>query len=277
MKPRSDRGRAAAAPVDSEPAAHLRWLEGVTGNPMEAATSLRDATGWRKRSRRRRVVHAALLLVLASSMAGCRPPAVAGGAAPDPGLEARLDAITEPTRRLHVVFEWNMADREFRFGGRGVLRLDSAARARVDLFGPRGETLAAAIVEGADRMRVMPSAAARLLPPAALLWSALGVFRPPGDTPLVATSVTGETTRLDYARDATRWQFRFENDKLRYVEWTATGGRRTVELAGSSSFGLPAEGKFRDWTEFRELTLRASQVEQTTGFDPDVWKLPGER
>jgi hypothetical protein len=170
-----------------------------------------------------------------------------------------------------------MTDREFRLSGRGVLRLDSAARARVDLFGPRGETLAAAIVEGEDRMRVVPSGAERLLPPAALMWSALGVFRPPVDAPLVATAVDGGTTQLEYARDATRWRFRFESDTLRHVEWTASGGRRTVELSGSSGFGLPAAGTFRDWTEFRELTLRATKVEETSGFDADVWILPGER
>jgi hypothetical protein len=215
-------------------------------------------------------------LVLGASVSACVPAGATGGAA-DPVLEARLDAVTEPTRRLHVVFEWNMTDREFRLSGRGVLRLDSAARVRVDLFGPRGETLAAAIVEAEDRMRVVPAAAERLLPPAALLWSALGVFRPPVDAPLVATSVNDGTTQLEYARDATRWRFRFENDTLRHVEWTATGGRRTVVLTGSSSFGLPEAGTFRDWTEFRELTLRAAQVEQTTGFDPDVWILPGER
>jgi hypothetical protein len=215
--------------------------------------------------------------LLCLTVASCAPSATAPGGGADPAVAARLDEATAPTRRLHVVFEWNMTDREFRVGGRGVLRLDSAARARVDLFGPRGETLAAAIIEGSDRMRIMPAAAERLLPPATLLWSALGVFQPPTDAPLVATSARGDTTSLEYARDATRWRFRFENDTLRHVEWTATGGRRTVELTGSSRFGVPAAGKFRDWTEFRELTLRATQVEQTNGFEPDVWILPGER
>jgi hypothetical protein len=217
------------------------------------------------------------VLLLAVLATGCTPRVAGTGAPADPALAARLDAATEPTRRLHVVFEWNMTDREFRMNGRGVLRLDSAARARVDLFGPRGETLAAAILEGEGRMRVVPPAAERLLPPAALLWSALGVFRPPTDAPLVASFVNGSTTQLDYARDATRWRFRFERDTLRHVEWTAAGGRRTVELTGSSGFGLPAAGTFRDWTEFRELTMRATQVEQTAAFEPDVWILPGER
>jgi hypothetical protein len=84
------------------------------------------------------------------SVAACAPSATATGGGADPAVATRLDAATAPTRRLHVVFEWNMTDREFRIGGRGVLRVDSAARARVDLFGPRGETLAAAIVESAE-------------------------------------------------------------------------------------------------------------------------------
>src|SRR5687768_16225176 len=114
------------------------------------------------RAVRRRLFVSALLLV---SVTACTPSATATGGAADPALATRLSQATAPTRRLHVVFEWNMTDREFRVGGRGVLRLDSAARARVDLFGPRGETLAAAIVEGSDRMRIVPPAAERLLPP----------------------------------------------------------------------------------------------------------------
>ena len=96
-------------------------------------------------------------LVLA--VAGCT--ASAGGmGAPDEQVESRLEAATAPSRRARVVFDWNMTDRDARFSGRGVLRLDGQ-RARVDLFGPRGETLAAAIVEN-DLMRVVPEAAASM-------------------------------------------------------------------------------------------------------------------
>jgi hypothetical protein len=176
-----------------------------------------------------------------------------------------------------VLFDWSIRDRELNFSGRGVLRLDRGQRARVDLFDQRGNTLAAAIVEG-NSMRMVPAGIAdRMLPPPALLWSALGMFRPPVDAPLVSTSVSSGATVLDYARDDTRWRFRFEGDALRHVEWNANGGRRTVELRGSSQFGLPAEGTFRDWSEFRELTLRATEINEATAFDPDVWILPGER
>jgi hypothetical protein len=217
-------------------------------------------------------------LLLAATVAACATAsATPSGGPPDPGAAARLSAATQQTRRLHVVFEWSLTDREFRLNGRGVLRVDSAQRARVDLFDPRGNTLAAAIVDG-ETMRIAgPPGAEKMLPPSNLMWAAIGVFRQPTDAPLVATKATGTTTQLEYARDDRRYTFGFDNEVLRHVEWTAGGSRRTVELIGASKFGLPAEGKFRDWTEFRELTLRATDVAEAAKFDADVWILPNQR
>lgn len=207
--------------------------------------------------------------------AGCA--ASAGGmGVPDQQVEARLEAATARAQRARVVFDWNMTDRDARFSGRGVLRLDSDQRARVDLFGPRGETLAAAVVED-DAMRVVPQAAASMLPPPALLWSSLGVFRPPADAPLTGTRAEDGSVTLEYARDRTQWRFRFEDDRLRAVEWTDGAGRRSVELTGTADLGFPDQALFRDWTEFRELTLRVTEVEESAAFEPDVWILPGER
>jgi hypothetical protein len=209
---------------------------------------------------------AAVLTACAAATPGAGPP--------DLDTAARLAAATTPDRRLHVVFDWDMRDRDARFNGRGVLRLDLQHRARVDLFGPRGETLSAAIVDG-EQMRVVPAGTDALLPPPALLWAALGVFRQPMDAPLTGTSHADGRWVLEYGRDDVRWRFRFEEDRLRSTEWTARGGRRTVELSGAAAFGLPAVAAFRDWTEFRELTLRVTDVEERTEFAPDVWILPG--
>jgi hypothetical protein len=209
----------------------------------------------------------------AAVLAACAA-ATPGAGPPDPDAAARLAAATAPDRRLHVVFDWDMRDRDARFNGRGVLRLDLQHRARVDLFGPRGETLSAAIVDG-EQMRVVPAGTDALLPPPALLWAALGVFRQPVDAPLTGTTHADGRWVLEYGRDDVRWRFRFEEDRLRSTEWTARGGRRTVELSGAAAFGLPAVAAFRDWTEFRELTLRVTDVEERTEFAPDVWILPG--
>lgn len=209
------------------------------------------------------------------SLAGCAPGVTQAGT-PDPQAEQRLEAATTPSRTAQVMFDWNMTDRDARFSGRGVLRIESGYRARVDLFGPRGETLAAAIVED-GAMRVAPEAAEAMLPPAALLWASLGVFRRPSDAPLTGTRVTDDGISLEYSRDATQWRFRFEDDRLRSTEWTDGSGRRTVELTGAAGADFPGQAVFRDWTEFRELTLRVTEVEERAAFEPDVWILPGER
>jgi hypothetical protein len=212
----------------------------------------------------------ALFATAACASAGTSP------GAPDPALEARLATATVPGQRLQVLFDWNMTDRDARFSGRGVLRLENGRRGRVDLFGPRGETLAAAIVED-NAMRIVPEAARGMLPPPTLLWATLGVFRIPEALPLTGSAAAGESATLDYGRDETRWRFTFEGDRLRTTEWTDGAGRRTVVLSGTAEHGLPAQAVFRDWTEFRELTLRVTEVEERAAFEPDVWILPGER
>jgi len=224
--------------------------------------------------RLRHAVYVSALCGLAAC-ASAPAPGTSGGA-PDPELAARLVEATRPRTRLHVVFDWSLSDRDARFSGQGVLRLDAGYRGRVDLFGPRGETLAAAIVEG-ETLRAVPAQASALLPPPALLWSLLGTFRQPAAAPLSGTRVDGAGTQLDYTRDGVRWSFRFDGERLRTTEWTSGGSRRTVTVGAASQHGVPAETTFRDWTEFRELTLRVTSVEEKTAFEPDVWILPGER
>jgi hypothetical protein len=230
----------------------------------------RGPPGWRDHLHWLRIT---AILATAAALAACATGGMEAGPA-DPAAEAAAVAATAPSQAVRVDFDWEIRDREARFNGQGVLRLDRGYRARLDLFGPRGETLSAAVLEG-EEMRVLPMGSEALLPPPALLWSALGVFRPPVDAPLTATTRTGARMTLAYDRDGTSWRFRFENDALRGTEWTARGGRRTVELTGTSQFGLPAQAAFRDWTEFRELTLRVTNVEESTGFSADVWILPG--
>jgi hypothetical protein len=222
-----------------------------------------------------RVYIPALAAAVFVSAAGCASGSGAAGV-PDPEAEQRLETATAPARRAQITFDWNMTDRDARFSGRGVLRADSGYRARVDLFGPRGETLAAAVVEGAN-MRVAPAAAEAMLPPPAMLWAALGVFRRPVDAPLTGTRVTDDGISLEYSRDRIQWSFRFDGDRLRSAEWSDGSGRRTVVLTGTADRGFPGQAVFRDWTEFRELTLRVTDVEERAAFEPDVWILPGER
>jgi hypothetical protein len=213
----------------------------------------------------------ALLLAGVTACASA-PPAVQ--TVVDADAEARVAQATTPTRRLHVLFDWSIDDPAVKMSGKGALRLDRAARGRVDLFGPRGETLMAAIVEN-DQMRMVPAFAANMLPPASLMWSVLGVFRRPTELPLTRTAVDNGALVLDYSRDGTLWRFRFVDNVMRNTEWTSGTGRRTVELSGSAGLGVPRSVHYRDWTEFRELKLEVTNVEEIQSFEPDVWILPG--
>jgi hypothetical protein len=211
-------------------------------------------------------------LALGLALSACAPGAtVEDGAAVDPGLVERAVAGTAPARLLHVTFDWSMQDRDARFSGKGVVRIAPPYRGRLDLFGPRGETYIAAVLEE-DQLR-MPPAALSLLPPPAFLWASLGVFRRPADSLTVART-TGQGMELGFAGARERWHFAFAGDRLRSVEWHGPdGGRRTVELQGEGAHGLPQRGTFRDWQEFRELTLTLTSVEEVNAFPADIWRV----
>jgi hypothetical protein len=212
--------------------------------------------------------------LLACASAG--PPASAGGAAPvEPALADAAADATALTAPLHIVFDWTFTDRDARFSGRGVTRFAPPTRARLDLFGPQDVTvLSAALVD--MELRLPPAAGAVPLPPAALMWSLLGMFRPPAGADLVATRRDGATTELVYRRGDDRWTFRIEGDALRSAEWVGTGeSRRTVTLEGQGAHGLPRQAVYRDHREFRELRVTLSEATVVDGFPADIWSVGG--
>ncbi|NJD11475.1 MAG: hypothetical protein FIB01_13930 [Gemmatimonadetes bacterium] len=214
--------------------------------------------------------------LLAIGLAACAsaPPATraAAPATVDSTLADSSQRATAPRRPQQVGFEWSMTDRDARFSGKGVVRLAPPYRARLDLFGPRGEAYVIAVLDG-EELRLAPAGATELLPPAAFLWASLGVFRRPMQ-PLTATRRTGSGVELAFADGAERWRFQLAAEGLRQVEWQGPdGGRRTVELTGHADQTLPQRGAYRDWVAFRELNLTVTGVEDVDGFSEDIWVL----
>jgi len=192
----------------------------------------------------------------------------------DGALVDSLVTATAPERPLHVTFDWALTDRDARFSGKGVVRVAPPYRGRLDLFGPRGETYAIALLNG-ETLRMAPASAEEILPPAAFLWASLGVFRRP-DQPLTASRRTGEGIEIRFADAQERWRFNLAAEGLRQVEWLGPdNGRRTVELTGEAAHELPQRGTYRDWIAFRELTLTVTGVENVDGFAEDIWTLGG--
>ncbi len=221
-----------------------------------------------------RPVCAALAGAVLLGAAGCAGGAFAGGP-PAPLIAQQRVQATAPTQAVQITFDWTLREGDARFSGAGVARVQPPYMGRLDLFGPRGETYLQAALHH-EALRLPPGAPADPLPPAAMLWAALGVLYPPAGATLVATSTDAHgETRLEYARGAERWRFRLQDDMLRYAEWQSGGdGRRTVELEGQSSAGLPQRALYRDWIAFRELELTLGNTEPVDAFPDEIFDVP---
>jgi hypothetical protein len=212
-------------------------------------------------------------------LAGCGATTVSSTpqAPPQPQLAQQLVDSTALRRPLHLVFAWSFTEENARFSGRGSTRVEPAYKARLDLFGPRGETYLSAAAVG-DELRLppnLPAALAAIMPPTPLMWSALGVLRAPDGAHLEMTHQSGDTLTVGYGRGEEHWRFRSIRGRLQYAEWNGpNAGRRTVELRGDGGHRLPAVAVFRDWQAFRELTMTLEQANEAAPFPPDTW-YPG--
>ena len=216
---------------------------------------------------------ATTLALCAAAAGACASTSQPAAGPPVPQLAAEALRATTPARPLHLVFAWNLEEPDGRFSGKGATRLEPPGRARLDLFGPRGEAYLSAAMVDMD-LRLPPGVEDVPLPPAALLWAALGIFRPPVGAELIGSSAEEAIVRLDYARGEEKWVFRLEGGALRYAEWVGPGdGKRTVELSGTAEHGLPRSARYRDWPAFRSLTLTLNEVQETDGFPADTWTI----
>ncbi len=204
-------------------------------------------------------------------------PAAAGDTAAADVARAAI-AATAPKRPMKLVFAWSLQDRDARFSGKGAARIEPPYRARLDLFGPRDEGYLSAAVVGED-LRIPPAAQAQaaVVPPPALLWTALGVLNPPADARLTTARRDGDQTELDYTRGPERWRFTLLAGRLSRVQFDRSGaGRLTVELKGTGPEGLPKQAVYRDYAAFRTLTLTLDRADEAEPFPPAIWS-PGGR
>jgi hypothetical protein len=153
--------------------------------------------------------------------------------------------------------------------GEGAARLAPPDSARLDFFlaggGPSG---AAVLVDGDLRL---PSQAEdmsrRLVPPAPLLWGALGrVAVPPA--PDTTVRVDGDTLRADIANPVA-WRLTFVHDSLRRVE--RVDGNRIIEWVERFAGGRV---RYRHETSRRQLELFITRSDDVSAFDPAIWVLP---
>jgi len=205
----------------------------------------------------------------------------AGAPAPPPPEPIDAEGISESVRLgtrldhpVKILFDWRLNESGSRTSGRGFVRMEPPYKARLDLFNGKGETLLrAALID--DVMRLPPGVESQdIVPQPALLWAALGVFRPGAHGYLAGGEAVGDS----------QVQLRYGYGGSEEVRYRLTGGavdlaelfrgghvaeRVTVEASQAHAF--PKETVYRNMADFRELTLTMDAYEKVDVFPPDIW------
>lgn len=202
------------------------------------------------------------LLAWTAATAGCAPRArpLAGAVVPMRALPST--ALSRQPQR--VVFRWRYDEAEgFSARGEGVARLAAPDSGRLDFFvdGGMGGGWAVLIGDrvtapGGDFLR-------RLIPPAPLLWAALGRLAIPAGRDTTMRSA-GDTLRADVGAGST-WRVTFVGPRLTRVE--RIDGGRVVEWVQRDSTSV----RYRHEAERRGLSLDVQRTETVDAFPASIW------
>lgn len=224
-------------------------------------TALRPASCALAASRciRRHGISSTVILALA-----CAPPAVkplGGEIAP---IVALPSSELAPGYR-QVVFDWEFEQGDARMRGEGVVRIAPPDSARLDLFLGGGFGGGAAILVGDELRAPLVESARRLIPPAPMLWAALGRLAIPAaaDT---AVRVDGSIVRADIGA-APVWRVEFNGPRLARLDRIDDGRVRDF---------VNRQGRvvvYESFSPRSKLTLRITRDEPAMGFDAKIWTL----
>lgn len=202
------------------------------------------------------------IVAVAAVAAACSPKALplAGTISPQ-----RVPVAELPPVHRKIVFQWDYSQPELRIRGDGVARISAPDSARLDFF-VNGEGTGHALLVGNDiRLQDGQQSMRDFLPPAPLLWAALGRLHVPGaaDT---TVRVDSDTLRVDIGHQP-GWRATFEGEQLRRLE-LIDGGRIPQWVA------RPAAGpiRYEQPRLRRTLLLTISRVDTVPGFDAAIWR-----
>ena len=173
-------------------------------------------------------------------------------------------SVELPAGHRQLTFTWEYTEPEMLIRGDGVARMASPDSVRLDLFlgggfgGGRayliGDTLDA---PGGDLVK-------RYLPPAPLLWAAMGRLRVPNAVDTTAR-VDGKTIRADIGRNP-QWRAAVVDRQLVRLERIDDGRlREWVERRASGTV------LYKHETSHRTLTIRITRTEDNAAFDASIW------
>lgn len=209
----------------------------------------------------RRVAWAAGACVLLAGAGGCAPRLRPLAGAPAPA--ARIPSGELPPGHRHVVFRWEAVDADLTVRGEGVARIAPPDSARLDFFLAGGLGGGRAVLIGDDLRAPGGPMVDRLIPPAPLMWAALGrlAVPPAADTTAAAE---GDLLRADLGVPV-NWRVTFRGDSLVRLERVADG--RVVEWVDRSGDRV----RYRHETSRRELHLTITRSQTSLPFDASIW------
>ncbi len=194
--------------------------------------------------------------------------ACAPAAAPLKGVLApdrSLPSLTLPAGHRQIVFKWDYEEGEIAARGDGSVRLAAPDSARLDFFLGGGLGAGAAILVGDSLRAPHAERARRYIPPAPMMWAALGRLAIPALRDTVVR-IDGDVLRADVGRPV-QWRVAIRGDTLVGLEHIS-GGKiiETVTRGANGVLTYEAPGARR---RLRLTILR----EQPGSFDAAIWSL----
>jgi hypothetical protein len=202
---------------------------------------------------------AALLILLAA----CTPRAapLKGALAPD----RTLPAIALASGHRHIVFRWDYQEGDIAARGDGSIRTAAPDSARLDFFLGGGLGAGGAILIGDSLRTPHANLVRRYIPPAPLMWAALGRLAIPA-LPDTVVRIDGELTRADIGRPL-QWRVALKGDTLVQLDHISDGKiTESLTRGANGTMTFQAPGARR--------TLRLTIIREEPGsFDASIWSL----
>ena len=195
---------------------------------------------------------------------GCAPRArpLAGAPAPAAVHLPRVGLGPTPER---VVFRWRYGEDGFSARGEGVARVAPPDSARLDFFLDGGFGSGWAALVAGDLRTPADNVARRLIPPAPLLWAALGRLATPAATD-TTLRVSGDTVRADLEASTTQtWRVTIVAGALVGLERLQDG--RVVERLTRQASTV----RYVDVIGHRTLAIDVQRREPAATFPTTIW------
>jgi hypothetical protein len=208
-------------------------------------------------------VRLASLALGASTCLACIPKARPLAGVP---TAAKIPPIEIPAGHTRYVFNWKYEDADIHAAGDGAIRAASPDSARLDLFVAGGFGGATAVLVGDDLRAPGPNAIRRMIPPAPLLWAALGrlAVPPAADT---TARLDGDTLRVDIGRGNV-WRIAVVGGVLARVE-RIDDGRVVQSVVRADARHV----RYFDAAARRSLELEITSVDSNADFDASIWSF----